>query len=233
VVHIRGRVMDKQLDEEAAGLLRLAMESRGIGFCMEARTSAFEGHGRVAQVRTEDGRVLAADLVVVAAGITPRTGLARACGLHCDRGILVDDTLQTWDPSIYAVGECVQHRGTTYGLVAPLWEQARVCAAHLAERGVTRYRGSRPASQLKVSGIDVFSAGNIAEVGGAESIRFADPGAGIYKRLWLRDNRVQAAVLFGDTRAAAQYAELIETQRDVSAQRDALLLAEGAAGSAA
>src|SRR5690606_5396372 len=188
VVHIRDRVMDKQLDEEAGALLRRAMEARGIRFCMAARTSAFEGRERVARLRTEDGRVLAADLVVVAAGITPRTGLARACGLHCDRGILVDDTLQTYDPSIYAVGECVQHRGTTYGLVAPLWEQARVCAAHLAERGVTRYRGSQPASQLKVSGIDVFSAGDITQVRSAESVRYADHAAGIYKRLWLRDN---------------------------------------------
>jgi nitrite reductase (NADH) large subunit len=127
----------------------------------------------------------------------------------------------------------VQHRGTTYGLVAPLWEQARVCAAHLAERGVTRYRGSKPASQLKVSGIDVFSAGDIAGLHGTESIRYADHAAGIYRRLWLRDNRVMAAVMFGDTRAAARFAELIETQRDVSAQRDLLLLGEPAAGAAA
>lgn len=228
VVHIRDEVMDKQLDAEAAGLLRAAMEARGIRFCMGARTASFEGRDRVEKLRTEDGRLLAADLVVVAAGITPRTGLARACGLHCDRGILVDDTLQTFDPSIYAVGECVQHRGTTYGLVAPLWEQARVCAAHLAERGVTRYRGSRPASQLKVSGIDVFSAGDLSQLRSAESIRYADHAAGIYKRLWLRDNRVLAAVLFGDTRAAGQLAELIETQRDVSALRETLLLGESA-----
>jgi nitrite reductase (NADH) large subunit len=181
----------------------------------------------------EDGRVLAADLVVVAAGITPRTDLARSCGLNCDRGILVDDTLQTYDPSIYAVGECVQHRGATYGLVAPLWEQARVCAAHLAERGVTRYRGSKPSSQLKVSGIDVFSAGNILDLRGAESIRYSDRAAGVYKRLWLRDNRVLAAVLYGDTSSAAYLADLIETQRDMSAQRDSLLLGELTEGSAA
>lgn len=228
VVHLRDRVMDRQLDAEAAALLRQSMEARGIRFCMSARTAAFEGEGRVQQVRMEDGRVIEADLVVVAAGITPRTGLARECGLHCDRGILVDDTLQTFDPSIYAVGECVQHRGTTYGLVAPLWEQARVCAAHLAERGVTRFRGSRPSSQLKVSGIDVFSAGDISQLRSADSIRFADPAAGIYKRLWLRDNRVLAAVLFGDTSAAAQLAELIETQRDVSSLRETLLLGETA-----
>jgi nitrite reductase (NADH) large subunit len=117
--------------------------------------------------------------------------------------------------------------------VAPLWEQARVCAAHLAERGVTRYRGSKPASQLKVSGIDVFSAGDIADLRGAESIRYADRAAGIYKRLWLKDNRVLAAVLYGDTSAAARLADLIETQRDVSAQREALLLGDLAGGSAA
>jgi NAD(P)H-dependent nitrite reductase small subunit len=228
VVHLRDRVMDRQLDAEAAALLRQSMEARGIRFCMSARTAAFEGEGRVQQVRMEDGRVIEADLVVVATGITPRTGLARECGLHCDRGILVDDTLQTFDPSIYAVGECVQHRGTTYGLVAPLWEQARVCAAHLAERGVTRFRGSRPSSQLKVSGIDVFSAGDISQLRSADSIRFADPAAGVYKRLWLRDNRVLAAVLFGDTSAAAQLAELIETQRDVSTLRETLLLGETA-----
>jgi nitrite reductase (NADH) large subunit len=228
VVHIRDRVMDKQLDEEAAALLRHAMEARGIRFCMPARTAAFEGNGRVEQLRTDDGRVLPADMVVVAAGITPRTELARSCGLKCDRGILVDDTLQTYDPSIYAVGECVQHRGMTYGLVAPLWEQARVCAAHLAERGVMRYRGSKPASQLKVSGIEVFSAGDITQVRNTESIRYADHAAGVYKRLWLRENRVLAAVLFGDTRAAAQLAELIDTQRDVSAIREHLLLGESA-----
>jgi nitrite reductase (NADH) large subunit len=234
VVHLRDRVMDKQLDEEAAGMLRASMEARGISFCMSARTQACEGNGRVERVRMDDGRVLEAELVVVAAGITPRTELARQCGLHCDRGILVDDTLQTFDPAIYAVGECVQHRGATYGLVAPLWEQARVCAAHLAEHGGTRYRGSKPSSQLKVSGIEVFSAGDISKLAGAESIRYADRAAGVYKRLWLKDNRLLAAVLFGETREAGRYAQLIETQQDVSAQRDSLLLGDAlTAGSAA
>jgi nitrite reductase (NADH) large subunit len=233
VVHIRGRVMDRQLDDEAATFLRRSMEARGIGFRLSARTEAFEGDSRVQRVRLEDGSVIEAGMVVVAAGITPRTGLARDCGLACDRGILVDDTLQTFDPAIYAVGECVQHRGTTYGLVAPLWEQARVCAAHLAERGVTRYRGSRPSSQLKVSGIELFSAGDPARAEGAESIRYADAAGGVYKRLWVRDNRLQAAVLYGDTRHASWYAELIEQQRDISACREQLLWGEEPAGSLA
>jgi NAD(P)H-dependent nitrite reductase small subunit len=234
VVHIRHHVMDRQLDEEAASYLRASMEGRGISFCLGALTAAFDGESHVQQVRMEDGRTVAADLVVVAAGITPRTELARSCGLRCDRGVLVDDTLQTYDPAIYAVGECVQHRGATYGLVAPLWEQARVCAAHLAERGVARYRGSQPVSQLKVSGIDVFSAGDHGKQASAETIRYSDRGAGVYRRLWLKENRVQAAVLFGDTRNAVWYAELIEQQRDVSMLRETLLLgAQPVAGPAA
>jgi NAD(P)H-dependent nitrite reductase small subunit len=233
VVHLRDRVMDRQLDEQAAEFLQRSMESRGIRFCLAARTARLEGVERVQRLHIDDGRVVDADMVVVAAGITPRTSLARECGLACDRGVLVDDTLQTYDPAIYAVGECVQHRGTTYGLVAPLWEQARVCAAHLAEHGATRYRGSPPASQLKVSGIEVYSAGDLGKLAGTESLRYADRAAGVYKRLWLKDNRLQAAVLFGDTHNAARYAELIETQRDVTALRDALLLGELPAGSAA
>jgi len=234
VVHIRGRVMDRQLDDEAAAFLRRSMEARGIRFRLSARTEAFEGDSRVRRVRLEDGGTIEAGMVVVATGITPRIALARDCGLACDRGILVDDTLQTFDPAIYAVGECVQHRGTTYGLVAPLWEQARVCAAHLAELGGTRYRGSPPSSQLKVSGIEVFSAGDPSHAVNAECIRYADPAAGIYKRLWVRDNRLQAAVLYGDTRHATWYAELIAQQRDISACREQLLWGrEAAPGSVA
>ena len=224
VVHIRDRVMDRQLDDEAASFLRQSMEARGIDFRLGARTQSLVGDVRVEKVLLEDGSTLEAQLVVIAAGTRPRTDLARDCGLHCDRGILVDDTLQTFDPAIYAVGECVQHRGMTYGLVAPLWEQARVCAAHLAERGVSRYRGSSPAAQLKVTGIDVFSAGAINDINGAESIRYCDRGGGIYKRLWIRGNRMQAAILYGDTRSAAWYADLIENQRDVSDLRHSLLL---------
>ncbi|HEV7633165.1 MAG TPA: FAD-dependent oxidoreductase [Steroidobacteraceae bacterium] len=224
VVHLHARVMERQLDDDAAELLRRSLQTSGIEFCLAAQTAAFEGGDRVETVVLADGRRLTADLVVVAAGIRPRIDLARSCGLRCDRGVLVDDTLQTFDPAIYAVGECVQHRGTTYGLVAPLWEQARVCAAHLAERGVARYRGSMPQSQLKVTGIDVFSAGDIAAVAGTESLRYVDRGGGVYKRLVLQGNRLQAAVLFGDTRDSAWYAQLIETRRDISALRELMLL---------
>jgi nitrite reductase (NADH) large subunit len=224
VVHIRDRLMDRQLDSEAAAMLLETMVARGIHFRLAARTQAFEGEGRVQKVLLEGGDTLDADMVVVATGIAPRTALARDCGIQCDRGILVDDTLQTFDPAVYAVGECVQHRGSTYGLVAPLWEQARVCAAHLAERGVARYRGSQPASQLKVSGINLYSAGNLGRTEGAQSLRYSDRAAGVYKRVWIRDNRLQAVVLLGDTQDAPWYAELIERQRELPALREAVLL---------
>jgi nitrite reductase (NADH) large subunit len=225
VVHIHGRIMERQLDDAAAALLRGSLEARGLGFCLAARTASFEGEGgKVTGLVLEDGRRLPADLVVVAAGIRPRIDLARDCGLRCDRGILVDDTLQTFDPAIYAVGECVQHRGSTYGLVAPLWEQARVCAAHLAEHGGTRYRGSLPAAQLKVTGIDLFSAGNVTAVDGEESLRLTDVARGIYKRLVIERGRVRGVVLYGDTSHAAWYADLIDSGRDVQELRDELLL---------
>ncbi|RYG72500.1 NAD(P)/FAD-dependent oxidoreductase, partial [bacterium] len=229
VVHLHGRIMDRQLDDAAAALLQRSLEARGIGFRLAARTAALEGEDHVVHVRLQDGERIPADLVVVAAGIRPRIALARDCGLRCDRGVLVDDTLQTFDPAIYAVGECVQHRGSTYGLVAPLWEQARVCAAHLAEHGGTRYRGSMPSAQLKVTGIEVFSAGDLGDAVNTESLRFSDAARGVYKRLVLKQNRLVGVVLIGDASDAVGFAELIETGRDVSAVRDDLLLAGPAA----
>ncbi len=224
VVHRNAWLMDRQLDRAAGELLQSDLERRGLRFCLQGRTNAFEGIDRVAAVALEDGRRLAAELVVIATGIAPRTELARACGLRCDRGILVDDTMQTFDPSIYAVGECVQHRGSTYGLVAPLWEQARVCAAHLAEHGATRYRGSMPATQLKVTGIELFSAGDIEAGANTETLRYSDAERGVYKRLFIEANRLRGVVLYGDTANAAWYAELIETARDVAALREHMLL---------
>jgi nitrite reductase (NADH) large subunit len=177
----------------------------------------------VTGVRLAGGRDLPAELVVVAAGIRPNIELARAAGLRCDRGILVDDTLQTYDPAIYAVGECVQHRNNTYGLVIPLWDQARVCAAYLAERGVRRYRGSASSSQLKVSGIEVFSAGDPAERFGRESLVLRDPKRGVYKRLIIEDDKICGAVLYGDTRDGGWYCDMISQGRNIGATRDQLL----------
>ena len=223
VVHLCDALMNQQLDAHAAALLRRELESRDLRFCMPAQTAAILGTERVTGVRLADGRELPADLVVMAAGVRPNVALAKSAGLQCERGILVNDTLQTFDPAIYAVGECVQHRNATYGLVAPLWDQARVCAAHLAERGVRRYGGSRLATHLKVNGIEVFSAGDYAEGRGGESLILRDPRRGIYKRLILENNRVRGAVLYGDTRDGTWYFDLINEGRDVGPLRNQLL----------
>ena len=162
VVHLMPWLMERQLDETAAGMLRAALEARGIAFRLGAETEAvLPGlQSRVGAVRLKDGSELAADLVVMAVGIRPNVELARTAGLYCGRGIVVNDTMQTYDPRIYAVGECVAHRGVAYGLVAPLYEMANVCATHLAGFGIGRYQGSIPSTKLKVTGIDLFSAGD-------------------------------------------------------------------------
>ena len=223
VVHLLDTLMERQLDAAAAALLRASLVSRGISFKMPAQTSEFVGEDHVRAVRFKDGTQIEADLVVMAVGVRPNIELARSAGLQCERGVLVDDTLQTYDPSIYAVGECVQHRKITFGLVAPLWEQARVCAMHLAERGIARYRGSLPATQLKVTGIELYSAGEFHESEHAEDIVLRDPGRHVYKRLIVRDNKLRGAVLFGDASAGPWYAQLIEGGKDVGDLRDRLL----------
>jgi len=223
VVHLLSTLMERQLDAPAAALLRASLESRGLKFRMPAKTVAVLGENRATGLRFEDGSELEADLIVMAAGVRPNIELASRAGLRCERGVLVDDTLQTFDPSIYAVGECVQHRNTVFGLVAPLWEQARVCAAHLAEVGVRRYRGSLTATQLKVTGIEVYSAGDLCESEGSESLVLRDHRRGIYKRLVVRRNRLQGAVLYGDASLGSWYFELIASGADISGLREQLL----------
>jgi NAD(P)H-dependent nitrite reductase large subunit/NAD(P)H-dependent nitrite reductase small subunit len=223
VVHLFATLMERQLDESAAALLKVSLEARGLKFHMPAKTAAILGAQRATGVRFDDGMELEADLVVMAAGVRPNIELGSRAGLRSERGILVDDTMQTFDPCIYAVGECVQHRNNTFGLVAPLWEQARVCALHLAEVGVSRYRGSFTATQLKVTGIELYSAGDFAGSEGTEALVLRDPRRGVYKRLVIRDNKLRGAVLYGDVRDGAWYSELISAGRDITALRDQLL----------
>ena len=230
VLHLPDTLMERQLDKVAGALLRQSLESRGLAFRMEANTAAIVGDERVTAVRLADGSVIPADLVVMAAGIRPSIELAKSAGLRCERGVLVNDTMQTFDPAIYAVGECVQHRKSTYGLVAPLWEQARVCALHLAEVGLSRYRGSMVSTQLKVTGIDLFSAGDFVGGAGSEALVFTDARRGIYKRVVVADNKILGAVLYGDTRDAAWYFELMTEGRDVGPLRETLLFGPGIAG---
>jgi nitrite reductase (NADH) large subunit len=223
VVHRTETLMERQLDPVAAGLLQHTLEQRGLEFRLAARTAAILGDSRVRGLRFEDGTELPTDLVVMAVGIRPNIALAQQCGLRCGRGILVDDTLQSFDPAVYAVGECVQHRNATYGLVAPLWEQARVCAAHLAEAGVSRYPGSLTATHLKVTGIKVFSAGNFKPGATGESLIFHDSEHGIYKHLILENDRLRGAVLYGDTSEAPWYADLMQRRCSIGPLREHLL----------
>lgn len=232
VVHLGATLLDRQLDGPAARLLEDTLRKRGLKFLMEHKTSAILGdeHGKVRGVQFDDGSELDADLVVMAVGIRPDTELAEAAGIHTDRGVVVNDTLQTYDPCIYAVGECVSHRGTAYGLVAPLFEQAKVAANHLAFHGIGQYPGSAISTKLKVTGIDVFSAGEFSDAADTEAITLADPVGGVYKKLVLRDDKLVGACLYGDTVDGAWYFRLIREGKPIGTLRDQLMFGESALG---
>ncbi len=223
VVHLMPWLMERQLDAPAAGLLRASLERRGIKFILGAETTAILGADRVTGVRLKDGRRLAADLVVMAAGIRPNAELARAAGLRGNRGVVVDDAMRTSDPAIFAVGECVEHRGVSYGLVAPLWEQVAVCARRLAGDATARYEGSTTAASLKVTGIEMYSAGDFAPADGGEEIVLRDPGRGVYRKLAVRDGRLVGAVLFGDASDGGWYSDLIRTGTPIAELRRQLI----------
>jgi nitrite reductase (NADH) large subunit len=229
VVHIGDWLLERQLDQQAGALLRESLQARGLSFRLGAQTEALLGDaaGRVRALRFKDGEELAAELVVFAAGVRPNTALAERAGLLCQRGIVVSDTLQTvTDPRIYAVGECAAHRGVAYGLVAPLYEQGQVCATHLAQRGTGRYLGSQVSTKLKVTGIELFSAGDFMGGEGCEEIRLSDPQGGVYKKLVLREGKLVGACLYGDTADGSWYFKLLREGRGVEALRDQLMFGE-------
>ena len=233
VVHIMPWLMERQLDDVAGGLLRKSLEDRGLKFMIGAQTQALIGDkdGRVMAVQFKDGTEVPADLVVMAAGIRPNTELAEKIGLHCNRGIVVTDTMQTvTDPRIYSVGECAAHRGIAYGLVAPLFEQGKVCATHLAEFGIGRYTGSQVSTKLKVTGIDLFSAGDFMGGDGTEEIVMSDPFGGVYKKLVIKDDKLVGACLYGDTVDGSWYFKLVREGRSVADIRDKLMFGESNIG---
>ncbi len=232
VVHIHDTLMERQLDAPAAQLLQASLLERGLNFLMQARTKIIHGDARVEAVEFEDGRTIAADLVVMAAGIRPNIELAEQAHIQTDRGILVSDTLQTFDPNIYAVGECAQHRNTCYGLVAPLFDQAKVCANHLALIGTKRYLGSVTSTKLKVTGIDLFSAGQFNEQEHDEVLVLQDPSQGVYKKVVIRDNQIKGTVLYGDTIDGSWYFQLMREGTDISAFRTTLLFGQHELGDA-
>ncbi len=233
VVHLMPSLMERQLDPAAGAMLQAALEARGLRFLTGARTQALLGdeQGRVRAVQLADGTELAAELVVMAVGIRANTDLAEGMGLHCARGIVVGDTLQTvTDPRIYAVGECVSHRGVTYGLVAPLFEQARACATQLARMGIGRYEGSQVSTKLKVTGIDLYSAGDFQGGEDTEEIVLSDPAGGVYKKLVIRDGRLAGACLYGDTVDGAWYFALMREGRAIGDIRDQLMFGQSHIG---
>ncbi|GIX23655.1 MAG: nitrite reductase large subunit [Caldimonas sp.] len=233
VVHLAEWLMERQLDAVAGKMLQKSLEERGLKFFLKAQTQALIGgpDGRVMAVQLKDGTEIPADLVVMAAGIRPNTDLAERMGLLCQRGIVVTDTMQTvTDPRIYAVGECASHRGVAYGLVAPLFEQAKVCATHLGQFGIGRYQGSQVSTKLKVTGIDLFSAGDFMGGEATEDIVLHDPYGGVYKKLVIKDDKLVGACLYGDTVDGAWYFKLLREGRAIHDIRDRLMFGESNIG---
>jgi nitrite reductase (NADH) large subunit len=237
VVHVMPTLMERQLDSVAGDLLRKSLEARGLHFLMGAQTQELVGSedegrgGRVKSIKFKDGSEVAADLVVMAVGIRPNTALASRMRLHVDKGIVVTDTLQTvTDARIYSVGECAAHRGIAYGLVAPLFEQGKVAANHLAMYGIGRYEGSLTSTKLKVTGIDLFSAGNFWGGENTEDIVMSDPAGGIYKKLVIQGDKLVGACLYGDTVDGSWYFKLLRDGRSVADIRDKLMFGESNIG---
>lgn len=218
LLHLMDRLMERQLDAPAAALLKRLVEGKGIEVLLGANTKQIAGDGVVQSVELSDGRIIAADAVVFAAGIRPNITLAKDAGVPVNRGIVVDDQLRTGHDNVFALGECAEHRGTCYGLVEPAYEQARVLADHLAGRDAL-YSGSVVSTNLKVSGVSVFSAGDFLGESGADTLVFNDERRGTYKKLVLADGRLKGAVLVGDTQDALWYLELIRTTASIEAIR--------------
>jgi nitrite reductase (NADH) large subunit len=231
VIHVMPTLMERQLDSVAGGLLQKSLEQRGLKFVMGGQTQALipDKDGRVMALQFKDGTEIPTDLVVMAVGIRPNTELAEKMNLHCNRGIVVNDTMQTTtDARIYSVGECAAHRGIAYGLVAPLFEQAKVAANHLAQFGIGRYVGSLTSTKLKVTGIDLFSAGEFMGGEGTEEIIMSDPFGGVYKKLVLKDDKLVGACLYGDTVDGSYYFKLLRDGKNVADIRDKLMFGEAA-----
>ncbi|WP_337187223.1 nitrite reductase large subunit NirB [Phenylobacterium sp.] len=228
VVHLMDVLMERQLDASAGFLLAEALAAKGVATVLEAQSEEIVGQdGRVAGLRLKDGRVLDCDLLVMAVGIRPNTSLAKAAGVSVNRGVVVDDRLRTSDPSVYAIGECVEHRGQCYGLVAPIWEMCRTLGEALTG-GAPAYEGSSLSTRLKVSGVDVFSAGKHLGGPGCEDIVFRDAGRGVYKRIVLEGGKVAGAVLFGDASDGGWYFDLMTSGEDVGAFRETLVFGQAA-----
>lgn len=234
VIHRAKTLMNRQLDEQAALLLQQSLEAKGLKFILGANTQEILGNekGQASTLTLTTGDSLPADLVVMTAGIQPNISLAQDMALQCDKGILVNDTMQTYDPKIYAVGECVQHRGELFGLVAPLWDQAKVCANHLAGFGSGIYKSLITSTKLKVTGIDLFSAGEFLGGDDYEDIVYQDLKQGIYKKVVIKDDKIVGAVLYGDTIDGAWYFDLMRKATKIDTLRADLIFGQAIAEAA-
>ncbi len=241
VVHKNEWLLEKQLDKTAGKMLQKNLEAKGLNFLLKKNTELLIGDdsdavtgGRVKTVRFTDGLEIPADLVVMAVGIRPNFALAESAGIYCNKGIVVNDTMQTYDPRIYAVGECVAHRGISYGLVAPLFEMAKVCATHLANFGIGIYKGSVTSTKLKVTGIDLFSAGDFAGSheadDGREEIVLHDAVGGIYKKLVIKNDKIIGGVLYGDTADGSWYFQMLRDGKAIHEIRDSLMFGQDSLG---
>lgn len=229
VVHLLGHLMEQQLDGEAGAILKRTIEGMGISVHLKKLTKAVLGENEVTGLAFEDGQTLDCDMVVIATGITPNAEIGSRWGLTTERGIVVDDQLRTSDPDIYAVGECAQHRGRVYGLVAPLWEQAKVLADHItgANPGAA-YKGSKLATKLKVMGVELASMGVVAPDGEHEDVvQFMEPKRGIYKKLIIRDGRLAGGILMGDIGKAAYLMQAFDRGIRLPDERLSLLFDTG------
>ncbi|MCX5496253.1 nitrite reductase large subunit NirB [Kaistia dalseonensis] len=232
VLHVMPTLMERQLDPAAGHLLQAAIAARGIKVITKANTKAIIGNGKVEGVELADGTIIPASLVVMAVGIRPNVALAKEAGLTVNRGIVVDDRMVTSDPSILALGECAEVGGRVYGLVAPLYEMARVAAAGLAGDGSRAFVHSDTPTKLKVTGIDLYSVGDFADGDDREEIVLRDASAGVYKRVILQDNRVIGTVLFGETADGAWFNDLTRRKTDISEMRDTLIFGQSFQGGA-
>ncbi len=231
VIHKSACLLERQLDKPAGSMLQKSLEDKGLTFLLEKDTEQILGeNNRVTGVRFKDGSEIPADIVVMAVGIRPNYALAESAGIHCDRGIVVNDTMQTYDPRVYAVGECVTHRGISYGLVAPLFEMAKVCATHLANFGIGQYKGSVTSTKLKVTGIDLFSAGDFSGGEGTEEIVLHDAVGGVYKKLVIQNDKIIGSVLYGDTTDGAWYFQMLRDGKPIHEIRDHLMFGQDSLG---
>jgi len=231
VIHDQATLMNMQLDSVAGEMLRADLEEQGMHFKVSTLTTEVTGDKRVSGLKFKDGSSLDCDLLVMAVGIRPNMALAKDCGIHCNRGIVVNDYMQTvTDPSVYSVGECAEHRGIAYGLVAPLFEQAKVLAYQITGQGLKAYQGSVVSTKLKVSGVDVFSAGDFMSTPGADVLELMDKVGGVYKKLVLEDDKIKGVVMFGDTADGPTFFQWMQDGKDVSEQRSSLLFSASGLG---